>query len=96
MYYIRVRDGKRRKNLITESWFSFPQYTWPLSRCIQNLKTLAVIGAENSMLEVLMERKKNGKIKGMISSSMLILFYTIQLVIPNICTKFQNPRHNSS
>ena len=29
----------------------------------------------------------------MISSSMLILFYTIQQVIPNICTKFQNPRH---
>ena len=28
----------------------------------------------------------------MIRSSMLILFYTIQQVIPNICTKFQNPR----
>ena len=27
---------------------------------------------------------------------MLILFYTIQQVIPNICTKFQNPRHSSS
>ena len=27
---------------------------------------------------------------GMISSSMLILFYTIQQVIPNICTNFQN------
>ena len=32
----------------------------------------------------------------MISSSMLILFYTIQQVIPNICTKFQNPRCSSS
>ena len=32
----------------------------------------------------------------MIRSSMLILFYTIQQVIPNICTKFQNPRHSSS
>ena len=31
----------------------------------------------------------------MISSSMLILFYTIQ-VIPNICTKFQNPRRSNS
>ena len=30
----------------------------------------------------------------MISSSMLILSYTIQQVIPNICTKFQNPRHS--
>ena len=43
-----------------------------------------------------MERKKNGQIKGMISSSMLILFGTIQQVIPNICTKFQNPRRSSS
>ena len=40
------------------------------------------------------ERKKNRQIKGMISSSMLILFYTIQHVIPNICTKFQNPRRS--
>ena len=34
--------------------------------------------------------------RGMISSSMLILSDTIQQVIPNICTKFQNPRHSSS
>ena len=27
---------------------------------------------------------------------MLILFYTIQQVMPNICSKFQNPRHSSS
>ena len=27
---------------------------------------------------------------------MLILFYTVQQVIPNICTKFQNPRRSSS
>ena len=26
---------------------------------------------------------------------MVILFYTLQQVIPNICTKFQNPRHSS-
>ena len=42
-------NGKRRQKLITESWCSFPQYTLPLSRCIQNLKTLVVIGAENSV-----------------------------------------------
>ena len=57
MYYIGVRDekrknGKRRQKLITASWFSFPQYTWPLSRCIQNLKTLAPIGAEISVTEI--------------------------------------------
>ena len=89
------KTGERRQKLITDSWFSFPQYTWPLSRCIQNLKTLAVIGAENSVTKSL-QRKKNGQIKGMISSSMMILSYTIQQVIPNICTKFQNPRFSSS
>ena len=32
----------------------------------------------------------------MISSSMLILFYTLQQATPNICTKFPNPRRSSS
>ena len=34
--------------------------------------------------------------KGNDKSSMLILFYTTQQVIPNLCTKFQNPRRSSS
>ena len=32
----------------------------------------------------------------MISRRRLILYYTTQQVIPNICTKFQNPRFSSS
>ena len=39
--------------------------------------------------------EKNGQIKGLISRR-LILFYTIQQFIPNICTKFQNPKCSSS
>ena len=46
--------------------------------------------------KICLERKKNGQMRGMIWSSILILFYTMQKVIPNICTKFQNPRHSSS
>ena len=64
MYYIGVRDGKRRQKLITESWFSFPQYTWPLSRCIQNLKTLAVTGAENSVTKSFIGEKEKWTNKG--------------------------------
>ena len=67
MYYIGVRDGKketRRQKLITASWFSFPQYTWPLSRCIQNLKTLAVIGAENSVTKNFIGEKEKWTNKG--------------------------------
>ena len=44
----------------------------------------------------LLERKKNGQIKGLISNMWLILLYTVQLVIPGVCTKFQNPRSSSS
>ena len=35
-----------------------------------------------------LERKKNGQIKGLISHMWLILEYTVQLVIPDVCTKF--------
>ena len=35
--------------------------------------------------------EKERKIKRTTSMRMLILSYTIQLVIPNVCTKFQNP-----
>ena len=73
MYYTGVGDGKeekwrkKRQKLITSACFFFPQYTWPLSRCIQNLKTLALIGAEISVMEIFIgEREKwinkgNGK-----------------------------------
>ena len=46
-------DGKRRIKLIPASRFSAPQYTWPLSRCIQKLKTLALIGVEKSYMPYL-------------------------------------------
>ena len=61
------KNGKRRQKLISASSFSFPQYTWPLSRCIQNLNTLALIGAEKSVTEILIgekekkDKKRNGK-----------------------------------
>ena len=64
MYYIGVRDGKRRHKIITESWFSFPQYTWPLSRCIQNSKTLAVIGAANTVIKSFIREKEKWTNKG--------------------------------
>ena len=58
------KNGKRRQKLITKSWFSFLQYTWPLSRCIQNLKTLAVIGAENSVTKSFIGEKEKWTNKG--------------------------------
>ena len=58
------KNRKRRQNLIIESWVSFPQYTWPLSRCIKNLKTLAVIGAENSVTKCFIGEKEKWTNKG--------------------------------
>ena len=86
---------KRRKKA---KWISIlssvSQYTWPLSMCIQNLKILALIEAKELVTENLLGEKEKWTNKAMISSSRLILFYTIQQVIPNICTKFQNPRRS--
>ena len=62
---------------------------------MQNLKTPAVIGAENYVTKSFNGEKEKWTNKGNIKSSMLILF-TKYNVIPNICTKFQNPRRSSS
>ena len=43
----------------------------------------------------MLERKKNGQIRGLISHILLILLYTVQPVILDVCTKFQNPRSSS-
>ena len=45
----RWKKGKRRQNKFQSALlFYFTQNTSTLSRCIQNLKTLALIGAEKS------------------------------------------------
>ena len=82
------RERRQNKSLL----FSVPLYAWPLSMCIQNLKTLALIEAKKFVTQnKCLEKQKNGQIRGMISSSMLILFYTIQQVLPNLyqILKFQ-------
>ena len=47
------------------------------------------------MTEIFLERKKNKQIHELISNMWLILSYTVQLVIPNVCTKLQNPKSSS-
>ena len=65
------------------------------SSCIQNLKILSEIEAEKSVKENFVREKENGQIKGLISNMWLILEYTVQLVIPDVCIKFQNPQSSS-
>ena len=41
----KKEKGKKKAKIILASWFSFTQYTSILCKCIQNLKTMAVLGA---------------------------------------------------
>ena len=63
---------------------------------IQSLNTVALIDSELIRWKKLLERKKKRQIKGLISHMRLILLYTVQPVMPDVCTKFQNPRSSSS
>ena len=74
-------------------WFCCQKYIWLCSLCIQNLKTLAQIEAEKSVTENFVREKEKWTNK--ISNMLLILDYTVQLVIPNVCIKFQNPKSSS-
>ena len=63
MYNIGVRDGKKQKwkkkaKINLSILIFFPQYTWPFSRCIQNLKTLALIEGEKSVTEIFIGEKE--------------------------------------
>ena len=56
---------------------------------VPQLKILCAAVPDKSLLKNLV-KKNNGQIQGMISMRMVIFSYTIQQVIPNVCTKFQN------
>ena len=60
----KKKNGKRRQKQISATWFSFPQCTWILSRCTQNLKTLALIGTEKFVTENLNGEKEKWTNKG--------------------------------
>ena len=66
---------------------------------VPKFKILGAVVPEKSLTKKkknILEKKKNGQVKGMISMRMLILSYTMQVVLPNVCTKFQNYRCSSS
>ena len=67
MHYNGVIDRKKVKKKAKQTStprFSFTQYTLRLCRCIQNLTTLALIGAEKLLRTILLERKKKWTNKG--------------------------------
>ena len=77
--------------------FFFTQYTSTLCRCIKKyLKTLALTGADKSMMENFTGEKekkdKKGNDKHKDADSLL---HNIKAV-PNFCIKFQSPRCRST
>ena len=65
------KNGKRRQNLIIESWFSFPQYTWPLSK----LEDSGLIGAKTSVMKSFIGRKEKRTNLGNDKQHTLILLH---------------------
>ena len=56
------KQVKRRQKKISALWFSLTQYTLALSRCIQNMKTLALTGAEKPVTKLFIgEKEKSTK-----------------------------------
>ena len=88
------RDGQKDKINLTIFVVSYTTYF-----TVIRVYTKFEDSGSNSRWEIydgiLWERKKNEQITGMISIRMLNLSYTIQLVIPNVCNKFQNRRCSS-
>ena len=69
MHYTGVRDKKRQKGKkkseeISALWFSLTQDTSTVYRCIQNLKTLALLGAEKSVMKKFIGEKEKNDNKG--------------------------------
>ena len=92
----KKENGKKKPEEISALWFSFTQDTSTVCMCTQNLKTGSHRSWEICDEKFYCRKRKKRQIKGMIRIRMLILSYMIQQVIPNVCTKFQNPRWSSS
>ena len=95
MYYIGVGDGKKAKMNLSIL------VVFPTIYLVPVKYTKFEDSGSHRSWEICdrnfywRERKK-GQIKGMVSKRMPIFSCKIQQVIPNICTKFQNPRCRNS
>ena len=96
MYYIRVAEGKFEKMKKKERQNKDKiQYTLPIWRCTQTLRTLAPLGAEKSVTEISIGEKQKGTTKGTDKQYVAVFCYTIQLITFKLGTKFQNYKWSS-
>ena len=58
---------------------------------VPKFKITGAVAPEKFLTKNFIGEKENGQIEGMISMRMPILSYTIQVIVPNVCTNFQNP-----
>ena len=100
MYYIGVRDGKMQKwkkkaKINLSNLIFFPTIYLATLKVYTKFEDFGSHRSQEICDRNFYWRERK-KPMGMISRRRLILSYTIQQVIPNICTKFQNPRFSSS
>ena len=62
---------------------------------VLNCKVLGQVVSEKSLTENFVREKEKWTNKGTDMQKWLILLFTVQLVIPDACTKLQSPRSNS-
>ena len=63
---------------------------------VPNFKILGQVVAEKSVTKNIFGKKEKWTNKGTDKPYVADFYNTVQLIIPNVCTKFQNPRHSSS
>ena len=94
----RERKMKKYRNKYAAAavWFWYTRYIQPLSMCAPSFNFLGLTVPEKSVMKTLIFEYWRKKIKEWISSSSLILVYTIHPPTVHVCTKFQPSRPHSS
>ena len=87
---------KKKANINHRILVFFPTINLASLKVYTKFEDSGVIGAENSVMKRFTGEKEKWTNKKMVRSRRLILSYTMQQVILNICTKFQNPRCSCS
>ena len=63
---------------------------------VPNFKILGTVVPEKSLTKKKIGKKEKWTNERTDKPYVAVSLNTVQLVIPNVCTKFQNPRHSSS
>ena len=92
----KSKKWKKRAKINLSILIFFPTIYLVTLKVYIKFEALAHTEAEKSVTEFFIGEKEKWTNNGNDSRRRLILSYTLQQVIPNICTKFQNPTFSCS